>query len=64
MEGKEKGECQGRGKDGDQKWKDGVSMGDEGLDRCWAGGQKKEGKGQEEVQRWIRESEMGKSRGS
>lgn len=38
-------------------------MGDEGLDRCWAGGQKKEGKEQEEVQRWIRESEMGKSRG-
>lgn len=32
-------------------------MGDERLDRCWAGGQKKEGKGQEEVQRWIRESD-------
>lgn len=64
MEGKDKGECQGRGKDGDQKRKDGVSMGDEGLDRCWAGGQKKEGKGQRrsrgglENQKWENQGDF------
>lgn len=64
MEGKDKGDCQGRGEDGDQKRKDGVSVWEmrDYID-VEDGGQKKESKGQEEVQRWIRESELGKPRG-
>lgn len=58
VEGKDEGECQCRDGDGHHRRKE--DRGEEGLEVLGIGAKKKEGEGQEEVQRRIRDSGMGK----